>query len=223
VASVLGATSLTLDTRYIGTTSLSGVTYQYYEDEYPLADDFGEVTNLRYFSENMGITLIGPNDFDRAYSRNSRRNQPRHATVLDIGPSGSAERRQRVLLGPAPDRTYQIPYRYQTNKLAVSSAGVAQINLSAATDQPIVPLRYRMGIVFKAAALWARDRLQNPDLANQWNGEYETLVLRTRTNRSPADDRPRLVPRVRYQQRARYPRVAGLRGLAGDRWDAMEE
>jgi hypothetical protein len=144
--------------------------------------------------------------------------------VVELGPSGSAALRKRVLLGPAPDRTYQIPYRYQTTLLAVSSAGAGQANLSASTDQPIVPLKYRMGVVYKAAARWARERQRNPDLAVQFNSDYESLMLRARQNTGPADDRPKIVPRVLYQRRARYPVIHGARRSAGGtEWDSFAE
>lgn len=224
VTTVTNDTSITLENRFIGDTALSGASYVYFEDEYALASDFDDVMDARFFSADETIRLVGPQEFYRLFPRNFTRRRPTHATLVELGPSGSAALRKRVLLGPAPDRTYQIPYRYQTTLLANSSAGAGQANLSAATDQPIVPLKYRMGVVYKAAARWARERQRNPDLALQFNADYESLMLRARQNSGPADDRPQWVPAINYQRRARYPAVhGGRRSAGGTAWDQMAE
>lgn len=223
VASTDAPTQITLVERYMGTAALTTVVYRYYEDEYTLPTDFDDLTNAQFFSEPHGIRLIGPTEFERQFGGNVRQQRPTHATVKPVNPAASATERRQIVLAPAPDRMYQIPYRYQTNLLAISAAGVTQIGLVAATDQPIVPMRYRMGIVHKAAQLWAMERQRNPDLATIMKGQYDELMLRARQNIATTDDRPRLVPRIRYQHRARYPRVAGLRGFAGERWDQLQD
>lgn len=224
VASVGGDTAITLADLYIGDSALDDATYQYFEDEYALATDFDDVMDARYFSEDRTIQLIGPQEFYRQYPRNSRRAAPQHATLIELGPSGSASLRRRVLLGPAPDRTYRIPYRYQTIYLATSSAGSGQTNLSATTDQPIVPLKYRMAIVYKAAELWSFHRQRSADLAAAFKADYETVMLRARQNAGPADDRPRFAPRVRYLWQAKHPLSGrGRRSDGGAAWDALQE
>lgn len=191
-----GATSLTLGSRFTGEDVTDG-SYTVFQDEYALASDFGDVCDARIFSDDMHIDLIGAKEFNREYPRNSQGGTPGKATLLELGPSGSAALRRRVLFGPRPDDAYTIPYRYYTTNLAVSSAGVGAANLSASTDQPIVPLRYRMGIVWKALELWFGSRQRDEGLAANFGGRYSTVMLRARAGYGATKDIPRIVPGTR--------------------------
>lgn len=215
VATVGGAGSITLDatTPYMGTDALSGESYALYQDEYALASDFDFPIDARFFDAERTIQLIGSQEFYLAYVRNWRRGKPRHATIIDLGASGSTAPRPRIVFGPAPDAAYIIPYRYQTTNLAVSSAGAGARNLSASSDEPIVPKVWRSMLVWKALELWAKSRIQNADAAMLFNVEYEKLLVRARSRTSTEDDRPRLVPMVGTYNRHR--KGAWRRGAAG--------
>src|SRR5204863_5226443 len=116
--------------------------------------DFDAPVDLRFFDEDRTIEWMGAQEFYLRYPVNSRRTTPRSACLIELGPSGTTALRRRIVLGPAPDATYLIPYRYHTTNLAVSSTGAAQRFLSAPTDEPIVPHPYRQGLVFKALEMW---------------------------------------------------------------------
>lgn len=206
VTSVTTDTALTLDFAYIGAAALSGESYQYYEDEYALASDFDDVIDTRFFNEDRTIQLIGPQEFYRRYPRNNIRQPPQWATLIELGPASDANLRRRVLFGPAPDQTYVIPYRYYTTNLAVSSTGTAARNLTNTGDEPIVPIRYRMGVLWKALELWSRDR-KDDARAEQYATLYTgTMASAYARKDSEADDRPRLVPQVSgYMANAKYP------------------
>ena len=226
VSSVGSDTAITLDTStpYTGASALDDASYAIYQDEYALASDFGDPIDARYFDEDRTIRLIGAQEFYRLFARNDRRQQPQAATLIELGPSGSVSLRPRLVLGPAPDQTYIIPYRYMTVNLAVSSAGVGQANLSAAGDEPIVPRAFRMGLVWKALEVWFSSRQKNAGLAADFAGRYTTAMLRARQKSTPADDRPRFQPAVSsYWTHARRPwRGAGARRFdGGTSWDRL--
>lgn len=227
VSTVDSATQITLEssTPYMGDAALDDSGYALYQDEYALPSDFDDVCDVRFFDEDRKIQLIGPKDFYLRYARNSVRQAPRVATLIELGPSGSVSLRRRVVFGPAPDKQYIIPYRYYTTNLAVSSTGTGAANLSADTDEPIIPLRWRQGLVYKALNLWYLSRQKNAELATFWNGEYATLMLRARAAHGPADDRPIIRPRVAgYFEQARHPWSAPSRRLTtGSRWDSLQE
>jgi hypothetical protein len=226
VSAIGSDTALTLDasTPFAGASALDDAPYRIYQDEYALAADFGDPVDVRYFDADRTIHLIGGQEFYRLYARNDRSGAPQCATLVEIGPSGSAALRPRVVFGPSPDQTYLIPYRYMTRNLAVSSAGVGAANLTAATDEPIVPMAFRMGIVYKALELWFASRQRNPQLSTDFAGRYATLMLRARQRFTPADDRPRLMPQVaHYRNAARKPwRAAGGHYDGGVEWDRLD-
>ena len=216
-------TSITLDTStpYTGDSALSGESYAIFQDEYALASDFGEPTDLRHFDEDRRIPLIGAQQFYAMYARNTQRGAPRAATIIELGPSGSAALRPRVVFGPAPDKTYIFPYRYQTTNLAVSSAGVAAANMSADADQPIVPLTYRMGVVYKGLELWFASRQKNAALSADFGGRYTTLMLRARQRTDESKDKPQLRPQMNsYWAHARQPWRSAQRYDGNEAWDA---
>ena len=219
ISTVGSATSITLDTTtpYTGASALSGESYAIWQDEYGLAADFGDPLDMRFFDEDRRISLIGAQEFYLQYARNSRRQAPKVATLIELGPSGSAALRRRVVLGPAPDTTYIIPYRYYTTNLAVSSTGTGAANLSAAGDEPIVPLAFRMGIAWKGLELWFSTRHKNAELAADFSNRYATTMLRARQKSTSADDRPRIRPAVSsYWATAKRPWQAGTRRYDGN-------
>jgi hypothetical protein len=225
VASVSNDTSLTLQDRYVGTTALSGATYQYTEDEYALAADFDRPIDARYFTEDRKIPLLGARAFYHRFARNTRRGPPEVACLIELGPSGSTSLRPRILFGPAPDRTYLLPYRYYTTNLAVSSTGTGQANLSAASDEPIVPPRFRQALVRKALECWTRDR-KDDARADTYRAEADAILARARSSTSPIADRPRLAPAMLgYQGAAQAPYQSGRRRRysTDTRFDTLED
>jgi hypothetical protein len=218
VTSVGSDTAITLDEPFIGAAALSGAAYVYFEDEYALAADFDDehgVLDAINFYANRELRVIPSSELYRRYPRNSTlATSPRVATIVHRGPSGSVTRRPRLLVAPPPNQLIALPYRYYTRNLAVSTAGVGAENLSATDDEPIVPLKWRYGIVLKAAEHYARDRKNDPRSA-EYKGQYEALMLRARASQDAADNRPRIEPRLGgYRARARRP----YSGMRTGRW-----
>lgn len=226
IATVGSATSITLTDRYTGSTISSDGGYAVFQDEYALAADFDDVIDTRFFDDAHTISLIGAREFYWRYVRNSTRSTPKYATLIELGPSGSVALRRRVVVGPAPDQTYIIPYRYYTTNLAVSAAGVGAANLSADADQPIIPIRFRQLIILRAKQEWYSTREKNAALAEEARQDYQTLLARASASKGPADDQPQLVPRLAgywHQARTPYTSLEGRRLVTGTRWDQFQE
>ena len=77
-------------------------------------------------------------------------------------------------------------------------------NLSADTDEPIIPLRYRHVLIFYAISQWYRDR-KDDARSQEANAEYVDLVRRMAGDSGPEKDKPRL----------QHNRSAYLAGAAG--------
>jgi hypothetical protein len=213
ISSVTDDDTAVLTTAFNETTVTAG-TYVYYEDEYALAADFLRPVDMQRFSDEMSIDIISRTEFRRRYPSNSTpQTRPSVACLIDAPFSSSSTPVRRVRLGPPPSTNILIPYSYITSYLAVSSAGVAAANLSAATDEPIVPLRYRHAIVFHALASWYRDKKDDPR-SDSAMGQYTDLMLRIMSDVEVGGVRPQLRPRISsYKRSASRPWGGGfLRG-----------
>lgn len=201
VASDLSATITSMFTP----STVSAGTYVYFEDEYALASDFLRPLDMRRFSTAVTIDLIGRTEFRRRYIRNYLTGKPSVATLIDKPFSGNTTPVRKLRLHKPPDVAYSIPYSYITSNLAVSSAGVAQTSLSADTDEPIVPLRYRHAIILHALATWYRDK-KDDTRSQEVKAEYFDTLNRIAGDNEIGASRPILKPRIsHYKSRARSP------------------
>lgn len=222
VDSVGGAGTITLTSKFTETT-LTDQTYLYYEDEYALASDFLRPVDAQRFSEELSIDIISRTEFRRLYPTNSITGKPQVACILDSAPSGNTTPIRRVKFAPPPSTAQTIPYTYITSNLAVSSAGVAAANLSAATDEPIVPLRYRHVLVLGALYHWMRDK-KDDARSQEVKAEYTDLLLRMSADVEVGGVKPQIQPRVSgYARSAKRPYTSGGRRYdINGRFDRME-
>ena len=229
VSAVGSDTSATLQSRYVenittaSTYALAYGSYVAFQDEYSLASDFFRLVDARQFSDVMNIPVLGSQDFYRRYPRNAARGgAPEKCTIIELGQSSSTDWQPRVVFFPYPDTSYQIPYRYMTRNLAVSSAGTGQTEMSADTDEPIVPVRYRHILLSYASFLWYRDQKDDARSQEAYQ-EYVDGVKRVAGDSSPQRDRPRLIP-VHARQQPIFARGRGTRFTTNpDAWDALRE
>lgn len=216
VSSVDGAGTITLADKFTETT-VTGGTYIYYEDEYALAADFLRPIDMQRFSDEANIELLSRTEFRRRYPTNSTPGRPAMASIIDFAPSGNTTPIRRVRFYPPPSTAMIIPYTYITSYLATSSAGVAAANLSASTDEPIIPLRYRHVLVFHALYHWYRDK-KDDTRAAEAKSEYTDLMMRIMADTEVGAVRPMIQPRVGpYARRAKRPWSGG-----GGRFDLNE-
>jgi len=222
VSSVTDADTLEFTGKYAG-ADVAAVSYTYFEDEYALASDFLRPIDQQHFSDSIPIDLISRSDFRRRYPTNGVPGHPKVGTLVDKSFSGSTTPVRKIRFHPPPDAAFNIPYSYVTSNLAVSVAGSEQVQLSADTDEPIVPLRYRHVIVFHALYNWYRDK-KNDQRSQEAKGEYEQILKRiaddTEIGGRHASIRPR---RSAYVRRASRPwGGGGGRYDTDNRFDRME-
>ena len=96
--------------------------------------------------------------------------------------------------------------------------------MSADTDEPIVPLRYRQALVLHALYHYYRDR-KDDTRSGEAKGEYTDFMLRILMDTEIGESRPNIAPRVsQYRSRARRPwSGSGSRRFdIGNRFDRME-
>lgn len=237
VQTVGSGTSITLQSRYVGgqatatAYALSYGSYTYYEDEYALATDFFRTVDVRLFSSNAPIDLLGSQEFFRQYPRNYQTGRPRVATVIERGklPSyaagaASTDWEPRVVFHPSPDAVYSIPYRYITRNLSVSTDGSTAPNMSADTDEPIIPVRYRYVLVLYGLTQWYRD-LKDDQKAQLAEQQYVDLVRRIANDSNPQRDHPIFRPRrSQYLATTAGPYRFGRRRYSADtRFDEIRD
>ena len=204
ISAVSSDTAATISSKFTE-SDVSAQTYVYYEDEYDLASDFLRPVDWQRFSDEVNISLVGRSEFRRRYPTNSTPGRVAVATLIDFAPSGNTTPIRRVRFHPPPSTAMTIPYAYITSNLAVSSAGVGATSLSADTDEPIVPLRYRHTIVFHALTHWYRDK-KDDTRSQEAKNEYTDIMLRIMADSDIGASRPQIQPRVdHYAQRAKKP------------------
>jgi hypothetical protein len=223
VVSVGGDTAAVIAPAFVGDTE-SDLSYVYFEDEYALASDFSRPLDLRAFDVGREIKLLGRQDFRRLYPRNRIPSvRLRHATILDLPFSGSTTPVRKVQFAPPPSGVQLVHYDYVTTLVAVSAAGVAQVNLVEDTDEPTLPLRWRHMIVYHALYNWYRDRKDDPR-SQETKLEYEQLKQRLLGDHEIGQQRPQITPRMApYKARAKRPyRGRGRRYDTNGEFDRME-
>jgi len=228
VSSISSDTQATLQSRCVENISTASTyavyynSYVSYEDEYALASDFFRLIDERQFSDVRAIECLGSQEFYRRFPRNSTRSgPPQKCTIIELGPSQSTDWQPRVVFYPYPDDAHTIPYRYVTRYLAVSSAGTQQLEMSASTDEPIIPVRYRHILMSYAKYLWFRDR-KDDSRSQEVYQEYVDGVKRVAGDSGPQRDRPRLIPR-RMRAQPFFSRTASSRFTTGTNWDELRE
>lgn len=177
IATVSGDTTATITQRYVGTANLSGQSYIYFEDEYPLASDFLRPVDMQSFTDDHSIPLIGRNEYRRRYPRPNQAGRPQVASIIDLSFSGNTTPVRKVMFHPYPDAVYMIPYTYISNAVAVTSTGVEGTALVNDTDEPTMPLRYRHAIVFHALYHWYRDK-KDDARSQEAKAEYVDIMQR---------------------------------------------
>lgn len=214
IQSVTNDTAAVLSGKFTETTQ-TAQTYVYYEDEYDLASDFLRPVDMQQFSDQLSIGLVSRTEFRRRYPSNPVPGRPVVACIIDYAPSGNTTPIRRVRLHQPPSISMTIPYSYITANLAVSSAGVGATTLTADTDEPIVPLRYRHAIVFHALYHWFRDK-KDDTRSQEAKGEYTDIMIRIASDNEVGGVRPQIRPRVSaYARSAQRP----WSGSAGRRYD----
>jgi hypothetical protein len=223
VAAVASDGSLTLASKFVS-TDVTGASYIYFEDEYDLDPDFLRPLDAQFFDDQRSVRIIDRMRFRREYPRNSQTGKPIAACIVDRAFVANTIPVRRAQLFRVPDQAYSLPYSFVTNKLAVSSAGVAQESLVADADEPIVPFQYRHAIVMHALYNWYRDK-KDDNRSSEVKSEFVDLILRISGDTEIGERRPVIQPSMGgYRRRSRQPyrHGSGNGYTTGDRFDRME-
>lgn len=225
LTSVNSDTGITLSSPFVE-ANVSGGTYLYFEDEYALDADFLRPLDMQFFDYQRGIRIIDRLRFRREHTRNNiTTGKPMQACIVDRAFDGNATPVRHVQFWQPPSLNYSIPYAFVTNKLAVSTAGVAQESLSADTDEPIVPLQFRNTIVIHALYNWYRDK-KDDVRSGEVKSEYVDAMLRITGDTEIGERRPYIQPAMGgYRRRASAPYRMGRSSKyrLGDAFDQMRE
>lgn len=220
VSAVGSDTAITLADAYVKSSDLAaGSSYLAFTDEYSLASDFFRMVNARSFSDEWDIPLIGQAQFNRSYPRNAVVGKPKVATLIQLAFTSNTTPRHRILFHPPPDDVYLIPYQYITTFLATTNGGSEQLQMDGDTDEPIVPLRYRLAIVYGALYHWYRDR-KDDTRSQEAKVEYTELLQRIQNEVNIGQDRPRFQP-YSYFNRGRNLGRGTRRYNTGDEFDKL--
>lgn len=193
IATVADDTTCTIGSRFPD-TSVTDVTYRYWEDTYSLASDWLRPVDAQFFDDNSEITIEDRRTLRNRDIRNARPGKPTRATMIDLGPDTTTAMRPRLVLYPPPDAHYQIPYTYLTTHLVVGADGTKKANFSVDTDEPILPMRYRHAIYWYALKMvfQGKDDVRRAEA----DAEYKDVMSRILNDVSVGDRRMRLQPRV---------------------------
>lgn len=179
VVAVSSDTSITITPPYAGTNDLTDAEYVYFENDYTLDSTFLRPVDFQTFSPESNITLLPRNEFRRRFPSINVTGRPRYACLVDsIYSYTTAIPYRRVLFYPYPDKVYTIHYTFITSIVATDSTGANSLTgMSADTDVPTMPLRYRHAIIFHALAHWYRDR-KDDARAQAAAAEYTDIMTR---------------------------------------------
>ena len=224
VSEVTDNTNLSFTPLFVD-ADVSAADYTYYEDNYALASNFLRPLDLLYFDQDRTIEIIGEGKFRAMFPRNNIPGTPKVAAIYDASFSGSAARQRRVILHQPPVDAQIIPYSYVTSNLAVSSSGSAKSEMVADTDEPIVPLIYRMAIVYKAQAQWYLERRNDLTRSQANEALYQDIVGKLVRDIEVGGDRPQFRPRREvYVRRAERPYAGrGRRYTTGSAFDELRD
>lgn len=221
VNTVTSDTALALNSTYVG-SDLSGASYKAFEDEYELALDFLKPIDAKQFSDAIQILLVSRTEFRRAFVRNATPGRPKVATIVDQVQKKTSRTtktgERNIIFHPPPSEAMVIPYSYVTKNLATSTNSVEQYELSADTDLPLMPLRYRHLLVLGGLKNWYRDQQDDSryrEVAAEYGDAVRRMVADVDVGAEPhARIRPR---RARYHRNAARPWGGSASG--GRRYD----
>jgi len=209
-------------TAIFNNTTVTSVAYTYFEDEYALASDFLKPVDLQQFADGINLPIIGRTEMRARWPRSRTLGRPNVAAITARYNTGQ-EVEQRVLLHPAPDAAYRIPYRYVTRNLSLVVGSTQAEDLVNDADKPTMPKQYRHAIVLHALYHWYRDQKDD----SRWEAakmEFEQVLQRMLEDVPIGSDRPRISPRIgQYRRNAKRPwGGSGRRYDTDGRFDRFE-
>ena len=156
ISAVASASELTLSTVFAGSTN-AAAPYKIYQDEYSLSSDVEDVLSMRQENNPQKIKKVGVEVMDYYYPQRTSFGYPEVYSIIGYDTSGC----MKVCVYPIPNQARNIYYRYKKRVT----------EMSADSDIPIVPLRYRW-VLSKGALYTVAKYLDMPDIGKDYEREY---------------------------------------------------
>lgn len=163
ISAYVSSTELTLSTNYAGDSN-TAATYNIYQDEYSLASDVEDVISMRQENNPQKINKAGSEVLDAYYPQRISFAYPSIYSINGYDSSGYI----KVALYPIPNQARNIYYR---SKKRVTE-------MSADSDTPIIPLRYRW-VLAKGALYIGLKHLEMPeakDIEREYRQGIDQLI-----------------------------------------------
>ena len=156
ISAFVSTTEITLSTNYAGAGG-SGLSYTIYQDEYSLASDCEDVLSMRQENHPYRLKKVGIEVMDSYYPQRSSFGYPVAYSIVGYDSSDYMV----VALYPNPNVARNVYYRYKKRVT----------EMSADSDTPIIPLRYRW-VLAKGALYTVAKYLDQPDIGGDYEREY---------------------------------------------------
>ena len=157
ISAFVSTTELTLSTDYAGAGG-AGLTYKIYQNEYSLSSDAEDVLSMYQENNPQRLAQEEASLMDTHYPQRNSYGYPSVYSIVGHDSNGY----MKVEVYPIPNQARNIYYRMK-KRVTV---------LSADSDEPIIPLRYRY-VLFRGAVYEAADSLDMPDIAQRYERLYE--------------------------------------------------
>lgn len=223
VATVSSGVAITLVERFVG-ASQAAVPYLYYEPDVAVPSNFLRPVDLQFLDLRQEIALVSRAEFRRRFPYNAVTGKPTVACLIDQDTIGNTTPVRKVRFWRPPDAAYNIPIAFITNQLATDTTGTPKTQMTVDTDEPIVYLRYRYGILLWGLYNWYRDK-KDDGRSTGVQQEYLDFLSRTAADTEIGAPRPKIEPRMGVYARgaqAPYTRRYGRRYDVGGAFDRME-
>lgn len=173
ISAYVSATEVTLSTDYAGAGG-SGVAYKIYQNEYSLASDVEDVLSMRQENNPYRLQKKGLSFLDKYYPQRNSFGYPSVYAIEGYDSSGY----MNVEVYPVPNQARNIYYRYKKRVT----------EMSADSDTPIVPLRYRW-VLAKGALYTVAKYLDQPDIGQDFEREYRQGIAQIISADRKVDER----------------------------------
>ena len=210
IASSSGATSLTLDDAYTG-DNVSAANYSVFAPIYNLPSDFEEAISLRQHESPLQVELLGIHEFRRRWPSRSVVGRPVRGFIYRD--TADTTNPWKVWLDPPPDnsRLYDLDYRQEFT------------DLSAATDQPLMPVKYQIPLFRHALLSVGYDFMDDRRAEREWIF-YQQVIQHMLSDFPQGAKKPSFAPDVRHldtrRGHLRLP-LTILSTTLGDRFDRL--
>lgn len=193
ISAVASTTSLTLETEWAGDDETEGA-YYIDQDLYSLASDLDRMVHPHHAFWPYNVRAVGLEEMRRIKAYNLKKHdKPRLYTLMGFDSSGY----RQILFDTGGDEDPIVLYYDYLKKITT---------LSATTDKPLIPQKFRHILVEGALADYYRDYLRQQDIANTHEGRYTSLLKRMARDWEVEEDVANLRPDNRFFRRKRLYR-----------------